>query len=59
LPDLPQVACFDTPFHHDPPRLAQLLAITRRYEAGEAVWVSRIVAKTVCRVLGFARKKLE
>ncbi len=32
-PDLPQVACFDTAFHHDLPRLAQLLPIPRRYEA--------------------------
>jgi len=31
--DLPQVACFDTAFHHDLPRLAQLLPIPRRYEA--------------------------
>lgn len=30
---LPQVACFDTAFHHDLPRVAQLLAIPRRYEA--------------------------
>ena len=27
LPDLPQVACFDTAFHHDLPRVAQLLPI--------------------------------
>jgi acetate kinase len=33
LPDLPQVACFDTAFHHDLPRVAQLLPIPRRYEA--------------------------
>ena len=33
FPDLPQVACFDTAFHHDMPRVAQLLAIPRRYEA--------------------------
>ncbi|MEO7052453.1 MAG: acetate/propionate family kinase [Rhodanobacter sp.] len=32
FPDVPQVACFDTAFHHDLPRLAQLLAIPRRYE---------------------------
>jgi acetate kinase len=31
LPDLPQVACFDTAFHHDLPRVAQLLPIPRRY----------------------------
>ncbi len=33
LPDLPQVACFDTAFHHDLPRVAQLLPIPRRYDA--------------------------
>jgi acetate kinase len=33
FPDLPQVACFDTGFHHDLPRAAQLLPIPRRYEA--------------------------
>ncbi len=32
-PDVPQVACFDTAFHHDLPRVARLLAIPRRYEA--------------------------
>jgi len=32
FPDLPQVACFDTAFHHDLPRVAQLLPIPRRYE---------------------------
>jgi acetate kinase len=32
LPDLPQVACFGTPFYHDLPRVAQLLPITRRYK---------------------------
>lgn len=31
--DLPQVACFDTAFHHDLPRVAQQLPIPRRYEA--------------------------
>ena len=31
--DLPQVACFDTDFHHDLPRVARLLPIPRRYEA--------------------------
>ncbi|HEX5412979.1 MAG TPA: acetate/propionate family kinase [Terriglobia bacterium] len=31
--DLPQVACFDTAFHHDLPRMARLLPIPRRYEA--------------------------
>jgi len=33
FPKLPQVACFDTAFHHDLPRVAQLLPIPRRYEA--------------------------
>ena len=32
-PDLPQVACFDTAFHHCLPRVAQILPIPRRYEA--------------------------
>jgi len=32
FPDLPQVACFDTAFHHDLPRVARLLPIPRRYE---------------------------
>ena len=31
--ELPQVACFDTAFHHDLPRVAQMLPIPRRYEA--------------------------
>ncbi len=31
--ELPQVACFDTAFHHDLPRVARLLPIPRRYEA--------------------------
>jgi acetate kinase len=31
-PSLPQVACFDTAFHHDMPRVAQLLAIPRRLD---------------------------
>jgi len=31
--DLPQVACFDTDFHHDLPRVARMLPIPRRYEA--------------------------
>ncbi len=34
FPELPQVACFDTAFHHDLPRVARLLPIPRRYEAG-------------------------
>ncbi len=33
LPNAPQVACFDTAFHHDMPRVAQQLPIPRRYEA--------------------------
>jgi acetate kinase len=32
FPDLHQVACFDTAFHHDMPRVARLLPIPRRYE---------------------------
>jgi acetate kinase len=32
FPDLSQVACFDTAFHHHMPRVAQLLPIPRRYE---------------------------
>jgi acetate kinase len=33
FPELPQVACFDTAFHHDLPRVARLLPVPRRYEA--------------------------
>jgi len=33
FPDLPQIACFDTAFHHDLPRVAQLLPVPRRFEA--------------------------
>jgi acetate kinase len=33
FPELPQIACFDTEFHHDLPRVAKLLPIPRRYEA--------------------------
>lgn len=33
FPDLPQLACFDTAFHHDLPCVARLLPIPRRYEA--------------------------
>lgn len=33
FPKLPQVACFDTAFHHDLPRVARMLAIPRKYEA--------------------------
>jgi acetate kinase len=29
--DVPHVACFDTAFHHDLPRVAQLLPLPRRY----------------------------
>jgi acetate kinase len=32
-PELPQVACFDTAFHHDLPRVASMLPIPRRFEA--------------------------
>lgn len=31
--DVPQIACFDTAFHHDLPRVAQILPIPRKYEA--------------------------
>jgi acetate kinase len=33
FPDLAQVACFDTAFHHDLPQVARRLPIPRRYEA--------------------------
>jgi acetate kinase len=33
FPQLPQVACFDTDFHRELPRVARLLPIPRRYEA--------------------------
>jgi acetate kinase len=33
FPDLTQIACFDTAFHRDMPRVACLLPIPRRYEA--------------------------
>ena len=33
FPKLPQIACFDTAFHHDMPRVAQMLPIPRHYEA--------------------------
>jgi acetate kinase len=33
FPSLPQIACFDTAFHHDLPRVARLLPIPRRYDA--------------------------
>lgn len=32
-PDIPQVACFDTEFHHDMPRVARIVPIPRRFEA--------------------------
>lgn len=32
-PRLPQVACFDTAFHHTMPRVARLLPIPRRFDA--------------------------
>jgi acetate kinase len=31
-PRVPQIACFDTTFHRDMPRVARLLAIPRRYD---------------------------
>jgi acetate kinase len=31
-PNLTQVACFDTAFHHDMPRVAQIVPIPRRFE---------------------------
>jgi acetate kinase len=33
FPEVPQVACFDTAFHYDLPRVARMLPIPRRYEA--------------------------
>jgi acetate kinase len=33
FPNLTQIACFDTAFHHDMPRVARLLPIPRRYDA--------------------------
>ncbi len=33
FPNVPQVACFDTAFHHDLPRVASVLPIPRKYEA--------------------------
>jgi acetate kinase len=32
FPALPQVACFDTGFHHDMPRVAQILPIPRHFD---------------------------
>lgn len=33
FPGLTQIACFDTAFHHDMPRVARLLPLPRRYDA--------------------------
>jgi acetate kinase len=33
LPNAPQVACFDTAFHRDLPRVSRILPIPRKYEA--------------------------
>jgi acetate kinase len=33
FPNLTQIACFDTAFHHDMPRVARLLPIPRRYDS--------------------------
>lgn len=33
FPNVPQVACFDTAFHHAMPRVARVVPIPRRYEA--------------------------
>jgi acetate kinase len=33
-PEVPQFACFDTGFHHDMPRVAQIMPIPRRFQAG-------------------------
>lgn len=33
FPDVPQVACFDTYFHRDMPKVAKLLPIPRRFES--------------------------
>ncbi len=33
LPAMPQMACFDTAFHHDLPRVARIVPIPRRFEA--------------------------
>jgi acetate kinase len=32
-PKVPQVACFDTAFHHDMPRVAKIVPLPRRYES--------------------------
>jgi acetate kinase len=36
FPKIPQVACFDTAFHRNMPRVARILPIPRRYETGGA-----------------------
>jgi acetate kinase len=33
LPELPAIACFDTSFHHDMPRMATVVPIPRKYES--------------------------
>ncbi|MET0858034.1 MAG: acetate/propionate family kinase, partial [Telluria sp.] len=33
FPNTPQVACFDTAFHHSMPRVARIVPVPRRYEA--------------------------
>lgn len=33
FPNLPQIACFDTAFHHNLPNVAKLIPIPRKYEA--------------------------
>ncbi len=33
FPDVPQIACFDTAFHHAMPRVASLLPLPRKYDA--------------------------
>lgn len=33
MPDVPQIACFDTAFFHDIPRVAQILPLPRKYES--------------------------
>jgi acetate kinase len=33
LPAVPQVACFDTGFHHEMPRVARIVPVPRRFEA--------------------------
>jgi len=45
-PDLTQVACFDTAFHHDMPRVAQIVPIPKRYEAAG----SAAMASMACRM---------